>query len=278
MSRQILGGPGIPSQERRAQGPVACIECFQQIPCNPCEEACPRGAITVGDAITALPRLDEEKCNGCGLCMTRCPGLAIFTVDESGGGDKARVSFPYEYVPLLQKGQEIACTDREGRFVTKGTIYQVLTSKAFDHTAIVTVEIPKAYSMEVRFIQCPGTEPRKDSVRWKPVNEKTARTETYVPDEDNIYVCRCEEVTVGDIKRAIAAGADSLRALKMRTNAGMGVCQGLTCRRNIERMLQEQKIDLDICHSRSQRFPVRLLNVGEFAQVLEEAEEKGVSP
>lgn len=32
------------------------------------------------------------------------------------------------------------------------------------------------------------------------------------PEDDNIYVCRCEEVTVGDIKRAIAAGADSLKA------------------------------------------------------------------
>ena len=40
------------------------------------------------------------------------------------------------------------------------------------------------------------------------------------PEDDNIYVCRCEEVTVGDIKRAIAAGADSLKAIKMRTHAG----------------------------------------------------------
>ena len=51
------------------------------------------------------------------------------------------------------------------------------------------------------------------------------------PEDDNIYVCRCEEVTVGDIKRAIAAGADSLKAIKMRTHAGMGVCQGMTCRK-----------------------------------------------
>ena len=105
------------------------------------------------------------------------------------------------------------------------------------------------------------------------MNEKEQRTESYVPDEDNIYVCRCEEVTVGDIRRAIAAGADSVRALKMRTHAGMGVCQGMTCRRNIEKMLQEQKIDLDLCHSHSQRFPVRLLNAGDFTRVLEEAEE-----
>ena len=59
-----------------------------------------------------------------------------------------------------------------------------------------------------------------------------------VPNEDEIYVCRCEEVTVGDIKRAIAAGARSVRDIKVRTNAGMGVCQGMTCRKNIERMLR----------------------------------------
>ena len=33
-------------------------------------------------------------------------------------------------------------------------------------------------------------------------------------DEDQIYVCRCEEVTVGDIRRAIAEGADTLKAIK----------------------------------------------------------------
>ncbi len=94
-------------------------------------------------------------------------------------------------------------------------------------------------------------------------------------DEDQIYVCRCEEVTVGDIRRAIEAGADSIKAIKMRTHAGMGVCQGMTCRKNIERMLREQKIDLDLCHSHSQRFPVRLLNIGELTGIVEEEKEAG---
>lgn len=152
MCKTALTGPGIPSAERRAKGAVACIECFQQIPCNPCEEACPRGAITVGDQITGLPHLDAEKCNGCGICITRCPGLAIFGLDESHSETTALVSFPYEYVPLPQKGQVLPCTDREGNFVTMGTVYGVRTAKAFDHTAIVTVEIPKEHSMEVRFL------------------------------------------------------------------------------------------------------------------------------
>ena len=90
-------------------------------------------------------------------------------------------------------------------------------------------------------------------------------------DEDNIYVCRCEEVTVGDIRRAIEAGADSIRDIKLRTHAGMGVCQGMTCRRNIERMLRERKIDPDACHT-SQRFPVRMVQLGELAHLTEEGQ------
>lgn len=88
-------------------------------------------------------------------------------------------------------------------------------------------------------------------------------------DEDKIYVCRCEEVTVGDVRRAIEAGADSIRDIKLRTHAGMGVCQGMTCRRNIERMLREKKIDPDACHT-SQRFPVRMVQLGELAHLTKE--------
>ncbi|MGN1368984.1 MAG: (2Fe-2S)-binding protein [Aristaeellaceae bacterium] len=90
-------------------------------------------------------------------------------------------------------------------------------------------------------------------------------------DEDKIYVCRCEEVTVGDVRRAIEAGADSIRDIKLRTHAGMGVCQGMTCRRNIERMLRERKIDPDACHT-SQRFPVRMVQLGELAHLTEEGQ------
>ena len=88
-------------------------------------------------------------------------------------------------------------------------------------------------------------------------------------DEDKIYVCRCEEVTVGDVRRAIEAGADSIRDIKLRTHAGMGVCQGMTCRRNIERMLREKKIDPDACHT-FQRFPVRMVQLGELARLVKE--------
>lgn len=47
--------------------------------------------------------------------------------------------------------------------------------------------------------------------------------------EDDILVCRCEEVTLGEIKKAIADGARTVTGVKLRTRAGMGLCQGRTC-------------------------------------------------
>ena len=100
--------PGIPTPERLERGPVACIECVQCIPCNPCETACPQKAITVGAEITALPKLDADKCNGCGICITRCPGLAIFNLHKNYSETTSLVSFPYEYVPLPEPGRPSA--------------------------------------------------------------------------------------------------------------------------------------------------------------------------
>ena len=64
----------MPSQERFAKGPVALFECFQQIPCNPCAEACPQGAITV-QKINDCPILDVECCNARALCIREGPRL-----------------------------------------------------------------------------------------------------------------------------------------------------------------------------------------------------------
>ena len=48
-----------------------------------------------------------------------------------------------------------------------------------------------------------------------------------------IHICRCEEVSEDEIRQAIAEGAVSVTGVKRRTGAGMGLCQGRTCRRLI---------------------------------------------
>lgn len=57
---------------------------------------------------------------------------------------------------------------------------------------------------------------------------------------DDILICRCEEVTEREIREAIADGATTINGVKRRTDAGMGLCQGRTCRRLISAMLSQQ--------------------------------------
>ncbi len=51
-----------------------------------------------------------------------------------------------------------------------------------------------------------------------------------VKTEDEAIVCRCEDVTLGDIRRAIREGATTMDEVRRITRAGMGPCQGRTCR------------------------------------------------
>src|ERR1700730_16417412 len=50
-----------------------------------------------------------------------------------------------------------------------------------------------------------------------------------VPAEDEIIACRCEEVSVGQIRRAARLGATGPNQLKAFTRCGMGPCQGRIC-------------------------------------------------
>jgi bacterioferritin-associated ferredoxin len=49
-------------------------------------------------------------------------------------------------------------------------------------------------------------------------------------DEKNIIVCRCEDLTLTDVRKAIEEGFTSWDELKRRLRIGMGPCGGKTCR------------------------------------------------
>ena len=50
-----------------------------------------------------------------------------------------------------------------------------------------------------------------------------------VPTEDEVIACRCEEVSVGQIRRAARLGAQGPNQVKAFTRCGMGPCQGRIC-------------------------------------------------
>ena len=50
---------------------------------------------------------------------------------------------------------------------------------------------------------------------------------------DHTLLCRCEEVTVGEVRRVIEEyGAADSRAVKLFARVGMGWCQGRMCATN----------------------------------------------
>jgi NADPH-dependent 2,4-dienoyl-CoA reductase/sulfur reductase-like enzyme len=57
---------------------------------------------------------------------------------------------------------------------------------------------------------------------------------------DDTLLCRCEEITVGQVRQAIAEGATTVSAVRMLTRAGMGRCQGRMCGAPVAELLARE--------------------------------------
>jgi Fe-S-cluster-containing hydrogenase component 2 len=150
---ELKDSPGIPTEARRRKGPVASIECLEDIPCNPCESSCNVDAIAVGEDITNIPHLYGDKCVACQTCVYICPGQAIVMVDESLPNGQATVMMPYEYRPLPEKGDVVSALNRAGQELGDATVVAVRQTKRMDQTPTVTIEIPRDWSMQARAIR-----------------------------------------------------------------------------------------------------------------------------
>lgn len=125
------------------QKPKAVIECYKDIPCNPCETSCPFDAIRVPNDINQRPVIDFEKCTGCGICVYNCPGLAINVFQLKD--DKVLMKIPYEFSPLPEVGKQVNVMNRAGEKVTEGVITKVQNTKKHNKTALIHIEIPSAF-------------------------------------------------------------------------------------------------------------------------------------
>lgn len=140
-----------PPPEILAQKAVVMLECFQNIPCDPCAYSCPTGAILPFADINDLPKVDYSKCSGCGLCIASCPGLAIFVLDMNYSPQEALIKLPYEMLPLPHKGEMVSGLDREGRPVAQVKVVKVQKTK--NKTYIVSIIVPKELALVIRNIK-----------------------------------------------------------------------------------------------------------------------------
>ena len=89
--------------------------------------------------------------------------------------------------------------------------------------------------------------------------------------DKDIIICRCEDLTLADIKALISKGYRSLDELRRVSRCGMGPCQGRTCRPLVQRELQAAGIPLKDQVPGVFRPPAKAITLGAIADGSEEA-------
>ncbi len=74
-------------------------------------------------------------------------------MNEDMGDGTAQVTLPYEFYPLPEKGATGKALDRSGQVVCDAEVVKVMNPKAFDHTALLTMSVPKEFVHQARFFK-----------------------------------------------------------------------------------------------------------------------------
>lgn len=62
------------------------------------------------------------------------------------------------------------------------------------------------------------------------LEDRTRDLGPFVPaQDDDMIICRCEEVTKGEIRKAVHDGLFTINEIRRYLRTGMGLCQGQTC-------------------------------------------------
>ncbi len=231
------------------------IRCVQEIPCDPCTEACPHGLISMPGSILALPEF-AGACEGCAQCVLACPGLAISLVcnDYDPGGDQALLVLPFEFDDgVVPFGTEVVTTDMEGNQVGTGRVVAIRRREDQDRRKLLLLEVPVADRLKVA-----GFMIRQPTTGCELAAGEEAATEV------DPMVCRCERVAKHEIVAAIRAGVRDMNQLKAIVRSGMGGCGGKTCTELVLRIFREEGVDLAEVTLPSARPLVAEVHLGDF--------------
>ncbi len=91
-------------------------------------------------------------------------------------------------------------------------------SPILDHARLVILEVDPAIAAKIASIRI------QSLAVAKPI-----ATVTPPASDDNVILCRCERVTVGEVRRLIRKGVTDMNQLKALLHIGMGACGSKTC-------------------------------------------------
>lgn len=225
---RIIEEPFMPSPERMQEKPFVLIDCLYGFACNPCEFACPHGAITKTSTST-VPQIDFTKCIGCMDCVYQCPGLAIFGYSLK----KDWLFLPIEY--QVEEKSEVYLVDNQGKKLGEGVVEKILLKPNKTNVARVkSLDLQGAALAGVRGFILKDHYP--EPVEMKPFKEEV-KSET--------YICHCDDVNLAEILEVIGDRKFiSVDEVKHTTRLGMGACRGKRCIRRLKQIIRPYGITI----------------------------------
>lgn len=100
------------------------------------------------------------------------------------------------------------------------------------------------------------------------INDRSRDIGEFVPQpDDDMLICRCEEITKGEIRKAVHEGMWTLTEIRRYLRTGMGLCQGQTCSKLVKGIVaRELKISLAELEPATSRVPMRPIEMKIFAK------------
>lgn len=100
------------------------------------------------------------------------------------------------------------------------------------------------------------------------VNDRMRDIGEFVPAaDDDILICRCEEITKGEIRKAVHDGIFTMEEMRRYLRNGMGLCQGQTCGKLVKNiMAKELKISPLDLEPETSRAPMRPIEMEIYAK------------
>jgi bacterioferritin-associated ferredoxin len=159
--------------------------------------------------------------------------LAITLVDTRNANGNVQVTIPYEFDKgSIQKGDIVTVTDTGGAVLGNVEVLRTRIGKVTDRTVLVKVSAPREIATRIAGIQV------QEKQITDPLDKYVERL------TDDMIVCRCERVSLADIKAIIQSGVRDMNEIKAVTRAGMGACGGKTCTSLIKRAFRELSIPM----------------------------------
>lgn len=151
-ARQIREFRGTPQREHLVRK-VAAIECFETIPCNVCQTACPENAIEIGRVPRISPSgkgpsdslLTESRCTACGICVAACPSGATLMLQEKEGRSVSTLVLPWRGARPWVVGEFATLLNRRGESLGSARVIALPAlspSNRTEKVQLVELEVP----------------------------------------------------------------------------------------------------------------------------------------